>query len=250
MRKFLGNSDPEVFKTQQNIQPANKYLAVAVVFLHGGKKIRIVDKNELFGILTERRNSLIFLQEFLSFEGKTKSSTSLETFYCEFRENKGLRNFFFSKKFTIFEEKADNPHSEAFIPEYWKIRSNRRKIQEITNKSLDKKLNGLLEETMVKVMGVIERKGVKIVKSIGKFIIDEKGNCYFKGLKEVFIEKREFIEEIELEEVLMRKVMKEKSKIAIRKNLKGVYSINLRRGLMEEKCEGDFCDFVGLKMIK
>ena len=106
---------------------------------------------------------------------------------------------------------------------------------------------------MTKILAIIEKKGCKILKAIGKFLVDDHGNCFFKGLDEVFIERRENLtEEMDLEELMMMKrpIIKEKAMVRVRKNVKGVYSLNLRKSLMEERCEGDFCEFVGLKMIK
>lgn len=257
MKRFLGTSEPEPIKfAMQPIQERTEeslFVPVALVWVMGKNKAKVVDGPELYNYLTERKTSLVLIQEFMTFEGKTHSSTSIETFVCEFRENKGIRNFMFSKRFKLFEEKTDNPHSEMYKPEYWKLKIRKGKVQTIENKSLDKRLNDAVEENMTKIMSIIEKKGCKIMKAIGKFLVDDHGNCFFKGLDEVFIERRENLsEEMDLEELMLMKrpIIKEKAMVRVRKNVKGVYSLNLRKSLMEERCEGDFCDFVGLKMIK
>ena len=239
MKRFLGTSEPEPIKfAMQPIQErteATLFQPIALVWVMGRNKAKVVDGPELYNYLTERKTSLVLIQEFMTFEGKTHSSTSIETFICEFKE------------------KTDNPHSEMFKPEYWKLRIRKGKVQTIENKSLDKRLNDAVEENMTKILAIIEKKGCKILKAIGKFLVDDHGNCFFKGLDEVFIERRENLtEEMDLEELMMMKrpIIKEKAMVRVRKNVKGVYSLNLRKSLMEERCEGDFCEFVGLKMIK
>ena len=205
MKEFLEDSDEEALKAFYSNNLSNlslKYEPVAFVEYWPGKSLKIkeiVDKNEFFHVLQEKKNAIKLVQSLIKSSKKMKKTTN-SSFFCEFRKNEEKNSLFFYKKFFIYENSADNPLSDDYLTEnsrkILKIYDKIGKKREIIAKSLDSSLNEKMEKIAKKIDEIFRNPAFFLRKIMIKFIIDQEENLVFKGIKEIQVEFRGRVKQI------------------------------------------------------